>query len=242
MRCVWKPLLPVVALLFFVGFPARAAEVPRLFGTFQPEVGVWSEYRVVEKDSGKTTRMRMAIVGREGDGWWYEVVQDDGEHRNIVKMLVRGDPDDPDNIERLILKSGDAPASEMPKDFVAMGRRMAVHMFERRSGVPAAGAEGLRLERAGRRKVTVPAGTFEAEVHRIVDSQGKVLATYDFVPKVKPFGVVTSQTDTTTMELLGYGTGAKSAVTETPVPMTAPPGMPAGMPRGMPPGVGPKGQ
>jgi hypothetical protein len=48
---------------------------------------------------------------------------------------------------------------------------------------------------------------------------------------------VLSSTDTTTMELLGTGTDAKSAITEEPVPMTAPRGMPAGMPRGYPPGI-----
>ncbi len=236
-----RPVRFLVLAAVIAAGPALAGppQVPRLFGTFQPEVGVWSEYLVKEKTTGRATRMRMAIVGREDGGWWYEVVQDDGQSRNIVKMLVRGDPDRPDNIQRLILKSGDRPATEMPKDFVAMGRRMAVHMFERRSGVPAAETGGLRAETAGRRTVTVPAGTFEAEVHRIVDAEGRVRATYDFVPEVKPFGVVTSDTATTTMELLAHGTDARSAIQETPVPMQAPPGMPADLPRGLPPGMGP---
>jgi len=215
------------------GFP----EVPRLFGTFNPQPGVWSEYAVVEKDSGKRSKMRMAIVGKEGVSFWYEVLMDDDQHRNVIKMLVKGNPNDPDNIQRLIMKSGENPAMEMPKDFVAMGRKMASHMFESRSGVPAEAGADLKLETGEKREVKVPAGTFQTTLQRIVDGTGKVFATYDFDAAVLPFGVVTSTTERSTMELLAYGKDAKSLIAETPVPFAGPPGMPEGMPRGMPPGM-----
>ncbi len=233
----------VVVVLVCAGMmPAWSAgsgfsDVPRLFGTFHPEEGVWSEYAVDEKDTGKKATMRMAVVGKEGNSYWYEVVNTQGDNRNVIKMLVKGDPNDPDNIERMIIKSGDSPAAEMAKDFVAMGRKMAVHMFQRHSGI-SEDPSSLRLEKGKAHRVTVPAGTFTATPHKIVNGGGEVLATYDFVPEVLPFGVVTSETDTTTMQLLAYGRDAKSVITETPVPMMAPPGMPQGMPRGMPPGMG----
>ena len=219
--------------------PGGQQALPRLFGTFQPVVGAWSEYSVLEKDTGKRIRMRMAIVGKEAGGFWYEVTQDDGRNRNVVKMLVRGDPGNPDNIQRLILKSGDNPAAEMPVEFVSMGRKMAGHMFERRSGVPVRPGQELRVVEAGEETVRVPAGTFRATLQKIVDPSGRVLATYHFVPDVLPFGVVTSETERSSMELLAYGRDARSAITETPVRMTTPPGMPPGMPRGMPPGMAP---
>ncbi len=242
---MWRAVVTLLALVLCLGSlgaalaasPPAAPEVPQLFGNFQPVPGAWSEYTVVDKHTGAKTHMRMAIVGQEGDGHWYEVLNDDGQSKNVVKMLVVGDPEDPNNIRRMILKSGDNPATEMPRDFVAMGRRMAAHMFERRSGVPAEAPPGLKAEEAGRRSVTVPAGTFSVQVHRIVDAQGKVYATYDFDPAVLPFGVVTSATEKNTMELLGHGSGATSRITETPVPLAGPPGMPTGMPRGMPPGL-----
>ncbi len=217
--------------------PGGPGSIPGLFGTFHPVPGVWAEYRVKDKDTGRQIRMRMSIVGKEGDGVWYEVVQDEGGSRNIVKMLVRGDPNDPDNIERLILKSGDSPATEMPRDFVAMGRRMAMHMFERRSGVPAEGTGSLRVVEEGPRTLTVPAGTFRVTLRKIVDPGGKVLATYAYDPDVPPFGVITSDTGRTSMELLAHGRDARSLITGTPAPMGFPPGMPEGLPRGMPPGM-----
>ena len=212
-------------------------EVPRLFGQFAPTEGVWAQYAVVDKEAMRKSEMRMAIVGTEGDSYWYEVwLQDEGS-RNIIKLLVTGDPNNSDNIKRMIMKSGDGQAVEMPRDFVVMGRKMAVHMFESRSGVGSPAESGVTVEKIGEREVNVPAGTFKTVQSRIVGSDGKEMGTFDLSSKVPPFGVVTSETGRTKMDLLAYGTDAKTGITEEPVPMTTPPGMPEGMPRGRPPGM-----
>ena len=214
-------------------------DVPRLFGTFAPKPGVWSEYGIYDKSTGRRTVMRMSIVGVEKDSYWYEVFNSESGGSNIVKMLVKGDPNEPENIQRLIMKSGVNPAQEMPREFVLMGRRMASHMFEQRSGIPASPKVEMRNVKTGEGVVTVPAGTFEVSLHQIVDTTGKVYAEYKFSQEVRPFGVVSSDAENTTMVLLGHGTGAESLITEEPTMMTKPPGMPEGMPRGMPPGMGP---
>jgi hypothetical protein len=240
-----RSFVPLALALALAG-PAVAADapskgpaaIPKLFGTFTPKPGVWSEYNLSEKDTGKKSKMRMAIVGQEGDSYWYEVVNDEGGTRNVIKMLVKGNPNEAENIQRQIIKSGDNPAMEMARDFVVMGRKMAALMFERRSGVPAGAAEAVRVEEKGQSEVKVPAGTFKVTQQKIVGSDGKVLATYGYNPEVLPFGVVTSETDSTAMELTAYGGDAKSVITEEPVLMTSPRGMPPGMPRGMPPGMG----
>ena len=233
----------LVCLFFSPSFMVAAAEkeleVPRLFGTFSPQPGVWSEYAIFDKATGKRTVMRMSIVGVEEDSYWYEVVNREGQGSNIVKMLVKGDPNDPENIQRLIMQIGTNPAQEMPRDFVLMGRRMAGHMFEQRSGISASPKVNLKNISVGEGVVTVPAGTFDVGLHHIVDDGGKVYAEYKFSQDVRPFGVVTSDTENTTMVLVGHGTGAKSLITEEPTMMTQPPGMPEGMPRGMPPGMAP---
>jgi hypothetical protein len=235
-------------LLFFmfvfpsVGWTESAdapSEVPRLFGIFQPKEGAWSKYIVTEKQTGRKTLMRMSIVGKENGSYWYEVINDEEGARNVVKMLVKGDPNDPENILRLIMKSGQGPAQEMPRDFVLMGRRMANHMFEQRSGIPSSQSADLKNEIVGKDEVKVPAGTFSVTSHQIVDANGKVYAEYKFSKTIHPFGVVTSDTENTSMVLLDHGTGAKSLITGTPAMMTQPPGMPQGMPRGMPPGMEP---
>lgn len=213
--------------------------VPRLFGSFDPQLGVWSEYAIFEKTTGIRSVMRMAIVGQEDGSYWYEVINEEGGSRNIVKMLVTGDPNDSDNIKRLILKTGDQPAQEMPRDFVVMGRRMASHMFESRSGVPAVPTTALKFEKLGKGRVTVPAGDFEITKRRIVDETGKEYGSYKFSPDIRPFGVISSDTETATMVLLAHGSGAESMITEEISSMTKPPGMPGRMPRGLPPGMPP---
>lgn len=234
----------LASLLFSPGFSQAAEaekqfEVPRLFGVFAPKPGVWSEYAIFDKATGKRAVMRMSIVGVEGDAYWYEVVNREGEASNIVKMLVKGDPNDPENIQRLIMKSGTNPAQEMPRDFVLMGRRMASHMFEQRSGIPASPSVKLQNVKTGIGEATVPAGTFDVALHEIVDESGRVYAKYKFSEEVRPFGVIASDAENSTMVLVGYGDGAKSLITEEPTMMTQPPGMPEGMPRGMPPGMAP---
>jgi hypothetical protein len=232
-------LLPVLLL---GAAPARAEapsvkEVPKFFGIFSSMVGGWSEYAVTETESGKKSTMRNAIVGREGDSFWYEVAITEDGVRNIVKMFLKGDPNNPENIQRLIMKNGDQPAQEMPREFVVMGRRMATSMFETRSGSSVANQENLKAEELGTREVVVPAGKFEAVQNRLVDSSGKILATYDYSRNVFPLGVVRSETDKVRIELVNYGRDAVSLITEQPVMMKTPPGMPDGNPRGRPPGM-----
>lgn len=221
------------------GQPPGGPSMPRLFGDFAPETGSWAEYAVTDSAAGTEMKMRMAIVGKEDDAFWYEVENDAAGGRNIIKMLVTGDPNkSTENIRRMIIKSGDAAAMEMPRDFLVMGRQMAGSMFEKRSGVrPSPEPEGS-IEEIGTREVTVPAGTFSTKQYRIRDAQGTEVGTYDISDKVPPFGIVLSETRNGTLKLLGHGDDAVSAITEEPTPMPVPPGMP-GLPGGMPPGMGP---
>jgi len=233
-------LLPVLIL---GAVPARAQtaskqEMPRFFGIYSPTVGAWSEYAVTEIESGRKSTMRNSIVGKEDGFFWYEVaITDGGGVRNIVKMFLTGDPNNPENIQRLIMKNGSQPAQEMPREFVMMGRRMATAMFESRTGATVANQQNFKFEEIGKREVKVSAGTFTTVQNRLVDSTGKVLATFDYNERVLPFGVVRSETDKVKMELVATGKDAVSQITEQPMMMKTPPGMPDGNPRGKPPGM-----
>jgi len=236
-------LLPV---LISAALPLRAQgppvkEPPKFFGIFSTTVGSWAEYAVTETEGGKISTMRNAIVGKEGDLFWYEVAITEDGARNIIKMSLKGDPNNPENIQRLIMKSGDQPAQEMPREFVMMGRRMATAMFESRSGSSVADQPGLKSVEVGTREVKVSAGTFAVVQTQLVDGTGKVLATYDYSKDVHPLGVVRSETDKVKIELVAYGRDAVSLITEKPVMMKRPPGMPETNPRGAPPGIQPPG-
>ncbi len=172
---------------------------PRFYSEFKPVVGGWSEYQITTKGE-PPSKMKIAIVGKEGDAYWYETVIDTKkEGRVITKMLVSGNPEDQKNIKRMIVKAGNEPAMEMP---VGM---MQPSKTQERPG---------KLIDKGTETIKVPAGTFKAQHMQYQDPDG-VVDTW--VHKdVSPYGMVKSQSKDFEMILLGYGAGAKSQITETP--------------------------
>lgn len=230
----------ILACFFFIPSFLTAAEIdaPRLFGVFSPKPGAWSEYAMLDKSTGQRSFMRISIVDIEADAYWYEVENRGKGGSNIVKMLVTGDPGAPHNIQRLILKKDTSHAWEIDLDFTSIGRRMASRIFEQWSGTPSGSTVNLRNAKTGVGTATVPAGTFDVNLHQIVDKAGKVYAKYKFSEDVHPFGVIASDAENATMVLVGHGTGAESFITGKPAIIKPSPEMLEGMLRGMFPDMG----
>jgi hypothetical protein len=173
---------------------------PQLYGEFKPVVGGWSEYQITTKGESPT-KMKIAVVGKEGDAYWYETVMEGGRQgKNIVKMLVSGNPQDQKNIKRMIFKQGNEPAMEMP---VGMMQPSAKDR-----------AQSGKVIDKGTETIKVPAGTFKAQHSQYQDVEG-VVDTW-MHKEVSPYGLIKSQSKDMEMVLLGYGTGAKTLITETP--------------------------
>ena len=173
---------------------------PSFHGEFKPVVGGWSEYQMTSKREG-TTKMKVAIVDKEGDAYWYETVMEGGRQgRNIVKMLVSGDPGDTKNVKRMIVKTGNDPAMEMP-----------VEMMQQSS--KGQEAKGKVIDK-GTETIKVPAGTFKTQHSQYQDAEG-VADTWVY-KDVSPYGMIKSVSKDTEMVLIGYGTGARTLITETP--------------------------
>lgn len=196
-------MIPIVLILMMA--PLAYAQMgmgsgPRFQSEFKPVVGGWAEYQM--KGQGSTSKMKMAIVGKEGDAFWYETVMEGGrEGRTITKMLVSGDPSDQKNIKKFIVKTGNEPAMEMPVQMMGA------------EGSKGGGQRGKAVDK-GTETVKVPAGTFKAQHLQYQDSEGM---TDVWVHKdVVPYGMVKSQSKDMEMVLLGHGTGAKTQITETP--------------------------
>jgi len=173
---------------------------PSFHGDFKPVVGGWSEYQMTTKSEG-STKMKIAIVGKEGDSYWYETVMEGGRQGgNIVKMLVSGDPGDTKNVKRMIVKQGNEPAMEMP-----------VEMMQQSSKGQ---AQSGKVIDKGTETIKVPAGTFKTQHSQYQDAEG-VVDTWVY-KDVSPYGMIKSVSKDTEMVLIGYGTGAKTQITETP--------------------------
>lgn len=173
---------------------------PRFYSEFKPVVGGWSEYQMTTKGE-PSSKMKIAVVGKEGDAYWYETVMETKrEGRVITKMLVSGNPEDQKNIKRMIVKMGNEPAMEMPVGM--MGRQAKT---EEKPG---------KLIDKGTETIKVPAGTFKAK-HIQYEAQEGLVDTW-IHKGVSPYVMVKSQSKDFEMALLGYGTGAKTLITETP--------------------------
>jgi hypothetical protein len=196
-------VVSIFSVLFFVQFVYAQMDMgagPKFYSDFKPIIGGWSEYQMTEK-GGPTSKMKIAIVGKEGDAYWYETVMETKqEGRSISKMLVSGNPDDPKNVKKMIVKMGNEPAMEMPTQMMMQGS-------------DAGGQKGKTLDK-GTESIKVPAGTFTA---RRIQSQHEDMMEDTWVHKdVSPYGVVKSKSKDFEMLLLGYGTGAKTQITEKP--------------------------
>ena len=172
---------------------------PKFYSDFKPVVGGWSEYQMTGKGE-QPSKMKIAIVGKEGDGYWYETVMEtERDGRIISKMLVSGNPDDQKSTLRMIVKMGDEPAMEMP-----------VQMMQ---GSKDQGPRGKTIDK-GTESIKVPAGTFTTQ--HVQHQDGETVVDTWVHKDVSPYGMVKSQSKEFEMVLLGYGTGAKTLITETP--------------------------
>ncbi len=196
-------VVSLFSILFFVNLAhAQFAKStgPRFYSEFKPVVGGWSEYEMKSKNE-PPMKMKIAIVGKEGDAYWYETVTEEKQGGKIVsKMLVSGNPNDTKNVKRMIFKMGNEPAMEMP-----------VQMMQQGSG--SKDPKGKMIDK-GAESIKVPAGTFSTNHYQYQDA-GVIVDSWVY-KDVSPYGLIKSQSKDFEMVLVGYGTGAKTLITETP--------------------------
>jgi len=217
-----RKMVLVVSILFALSFVHLAdaqfgkTSGPSFHGEFKPVIGGWSEYQMTTKGN-PPTKMKVAVVGKEGDAYWYETLMEGGrEGRTITKMLVSGNPEDQKNIKRMIVKMGNEPAMEMPVDMMQQ--------------TPKGQGQSGKVIDKGTETIKVPAGTFKTQHMQYQDVETVDTWVYK---DVSPYGMIKSHSKDMEMVLLGYGTGAKTQITETPQKFEMPqmPQIPEGRPR-----------
>ena len=206
--------LLAIAIVFVAQAQITSAQIPgmpKLYGEFKmPEVGAYAIYKVVQTENKVERITKMSIVGieksKEGDLYWYEVAETDPKKGEtvLVKMLISGNPQEIGTIQRMIMKSGKEDATELPPEILAM--------------INAAPPDTLKppkpkMKNLGTEKVKVKDETLEC-AHMQYMTGDKTSAEVWTNVKIPLFGVVKSTAEMTTMELIEYGTDAKSAITE----------------------------
>jgi hypothetical protein len=184
------------------------------------KVGQWASFAVSGGASGGG-KLRLAIVGsqRQGDStlYWLEIAgtsATDPARNGIMQFLV-ADLGEHATPRAMIAKVGTQPPMKMPQQMLAMSSQTAAQHNSALAFTHH--CEGAQV--VGSETVAVPAGSF-ATLH--VRSGGGDA----WVSKDIPFAIVKlSGADGTGMALVGFGTDAKSSITETPQDPSLP-GMP----------------
>jgi hypothetical protein len=199
-------LLAIAAAAATSNAQERTAPLPApLFGTpavldalgdLDPAPGSWADYQVRAR-SGESLRVRVSVLSDPAPQgrYWLEVdTNTPGLPAEAARLLLRGSPSRPRNVERLeIYVRGQAPI-EIPVD-------------DLEKEIPsAAPGRKPRIRRRGQERVQVPAGSFAADV---IDVGGTRVWRSSRVPL---WGLVKERSARHTVELVGSGReGAHSA-------------------------------
>lgn len=200
-------LLVVLVLAFsaYAQSSDNAKKVPRFYSEFNPVIGGWSEYQV-NKPGETPYKVKLSIVGKEDQAYWYETVIEADSRRLITKVLAIGDPNNDKNVKRMIEKYGDEPATEMPVVVAGQSTELLAPI--------------RKVINKGMENITVTAGTFLAQHLQYQEGEERVDTWVS--DKVSPYDLVKSQSKEMEMVLLRYGTGAKSLITEKPEELKIP--------------------
>jgi len=175
-------------------------------GIFSGAVGSGAQYEMTAADGTKST-IEYAVVGKDSvegkDAYWLEWTMNSARMGEMVmKMLLA--PESSNGVtSRIIMQMAGRPPMEMPAQMTRPGSQPAPKMDIRGES-----------EDVGKESVTTPAGTFMCEHYRSKDGSSDTWVS----AQVTPFGVVKSQTKSTSMVLTKQITGARDKIVGTPVP------------------------
>jgi hypothetical protein len=201
-------------------FSVMPPEVMAALGKLEPTPGAWVEYGV-RKGASEESRMRLSVLSPllpAGRYWLELVVVSEASLPLVLRLLLKGDPSDPANVERmLVIVAGQAPL-ELPVDQAteaidALGRDAEGRKYQPEDRRPGMG--NAKVERLARESVTVPGGSFACDKLRITDQRtGEVTLVWKSA-EVPLLPLVRAQGKKLSVELLGAGkTGAHSLIAD----------------------------
>jgi hypothetical protein len=179
----------------------------------EPKVGEYAELRLTSPQQGSMS-VRLAVVGEqrvEGRAhFWIEVVSvlpPDGD-TVTVQMLVPTYPFEQRDIRSYIVKQPGQPALKLPREMI--------QQLEAAGPGPSWREQCAAADDLGNERVSVPAGTFIARRYRTPGQKGDI-----WIADV-PFGMVRTVTADGEMELIRYGSDARSSISEKPIEVRPP--------------------
>ncbi len=202
-------ILTAIAVVTFSISAYGMSMLPTMMDTDNIKVGSWVKY--MQTTNNHKMVMWIGAVGEQtinGKRYlWMEMRTTIKNKKMISKVLMRYSlTKHIIEVKRIIFKQDGKPAMELPPEMAAMAGSMITPVS------PTKGKKA-KIEDLGTQTITVPAGTFRAKHIKIIGEGYTEIWESNKVP----FGIVKARSsggETTT--LLGYGSDAKTAITEKP--------------------------
>jgi hypothetical protein len=203
LKCAFTCALLMLCLVAFspvANSQGQMMRPPQIMGIWNPTIGAGATYEISGGKEGTST-MTMALVGKEGDGYWIEMSFDTKKGNMLMKMLTTGEGDH--QVTRMIMQ---IPGQQQP---IEMSQAMLQSSKDSLQDIHTHGTN------MGADTITVPAGTFLCDHWQSQAGDDIWLS-----PKVPPYGLVKSvNKDGHTMVLTKVVTDAKDKITGKPVSM-----------------------
>jgi hypothetical protein len=219
-------LMPFALFLFLVStsFAQRGMiSSPLLSGLFHPKVGAGAIYEVTDP-AGQKSEMEIAVVGKEDVGgtaaYWMEISFAGGASSGSVMKYLVAPQGDSIHVYRLIMKSGQTGAMEMPEMMMArMNEGMKGFSSDEKAMGKNLGTEVI-MTKLGPKSCTHWQKLFEG-------GTSDVWVNMDVYPNAMVKSITKMKDGTRTMELIRTTSDAKTKITEPPQKVPSP-GMPPG--------------
>ncbi len=219
-KSLWCLVLTVAVVSFLVGTQLSSAQMPgmpnmpKMYGEFKmPAVGSYVTYKASFKVNNVDKITKLSIVGKEKsdketDVYWYEIQDIDPKTGEAVisKLLISGNPQEIGTMYRMIIKQGKEQAIEIPQSMISLINA---------SPAPKDTANQPKMKNMGMEKMKIKDQVMDCAHMRYFNKE-KTMADVWSNAKVPLFGMVKTSTEDASFELVGYGTNAVSAITETP--------------------------
>jgi len=183
-----------------------APDVLAALGDFRPEIGAWAEYSISvhKREIGRVLVSVLPPPMPDGRYWLELDSTSEGTAPSALRLLAHGNPVDAESFDRAIVYVAGQNTFEIP-----------LQMLVSKSAKPPPAPSGADISSMHAGKVTVRAGTFNAE--RIRVAKGKDATVVWRSSEVPLFGLVKSESADKTTELVQTGHSGAHTLISVPI-------------------------
>lgn len=206
-----KTKIIILSILFAV-CTLSSSFFPQFYHLFNPVVGGWSEYQMVD-NNGLRSKIKISIVEKRKDNFVIEVESRMEKEYGLISYLVSGDPTEDENVLEVKIKASDGPVIKITKE-VLQKLLKKENVFKKSSSIgPSAG----KIKTLEDENIKVKDKNIRCKRLKLISLDGKEADIW-LNENVIPFGVVKLTSNDESLILEDFGNGAKPTLLEDGIP------------------------